>query len=288
MPDTEISIDEYLSARKDFVRGGDVVVKAAKSPASWDDNTRSARFVMSSEAVDRDKDIVVQAGLDIAEFAKNPVGFFAHRQRDFPVGQWSDIEKVLKGRPARTEGTLTFLPEGGDKDADRAAFHVKHGFIKTCSIGFMPTKIKRREADGEEWPGYMIEASKLLECSVVPIPANPDAMAKAVQGNEEFVMARDVVEDILDNWAKHPETGLIVPRAEFETAYKTLTGDRTSVVTLTEGAETSLLTKFRDSVKSLFTPPKPEAKAPVLATDEAKAKAAARLEAYRQKALAAN
>jgi hypothetical protein len=35
-----------------------------------------------------------------------------------------------------------------------------------------------------------------------------------------------MLEEVLDNWAKHPETGLIVPRSEFEDAWHKATANR--------------------------------------------------------------
>ena len=76
MSDKLTSIDEFLSHHKDFVKSGDVLLKASRSSSSWDPEKRSMRFVMSAEVEDRDRDIVYQDGLSIDEFLKNPVGFF--------------------------------------------------------------------------------------------------------------------------------------------------------------------------------------------------------------------
>lgn len=235
MSDNLVSVDEYLNARKGFTKG-DSVIKAAKAPTSWDPEKRSARFVMSAEVEDRDRDIVVQAGLGIDEFLRNPVAPFSHRSNDFPVGTWSDVEKLLNGRPRRTEGTLTLIPEGTDGVADRLAFHIASGSIRACSIGFIPKTIRRREkpqdAEGYSYPGYMIEEAELVECSPVTIPSNPAALAKSAA--EGDVLAKEIIEQVLDEWVKHPESGLLIPRAEFEAAHKVATGERTSVTVPSE------------------------------------------------------
>lgn len=232
MADDLVSIDEFLSARKDTVKGSGILMKASKAPSSWNADKRTARFVMSAEVEDRDRDIVVQAGIDLDGFTKNPVAPFAHQSRTFPVGTWSDIEKVLTGRPKRTEGTLNVLPEGTDQLADRLAAHIGAGTIRACSIGFVPKAVRKRDVPEDKknepyyWPGYSIDEAELVECSPCLIPANPAAFAKDAKG-DDLVLGREIVEDILDNWAKHPETGLIVPRAEFEAAYKLLTTPKT-------------------------------------------------------------
>jgi hypothetical protein len=234
MSDTQlVTVDEFLSSRKDFVKGGNVLMKAAKAPSTWNPEARTARFVMSSEAEDRDRDIVLQAGLDVTEFMKNPIAPFAHRSTDFPIGVWSDVEKNLTGRPRRTEGTLNLVPEGTDGVADRLAFHIGAGSIRACSIGFVPHAVERREVpesrrDSAFFPGYRIIEAELVECSPVAIPSNPAALAKSAA--EGDVLAREIIEQVLDEWTRHPETGLIVPRAEFEAAHKQATGGRSSVV----------------------------------------------------------
>ncbi|CAM5769814.1 HK97 family phage prohead protease [Bosea minatitlanensis] len=237
MADDIVSVDEFLAERKAFVktvegRSGDVLMKASRSaPSSWDASARTIRFVMSAEVEDRDKDIISQAGLAIDEFMKNPVAPFAHRSYDFPIGTWSDVEKVLGGRPKRTEGTLKLVPEGDDV-ADRLAVHLSAGTIRACSIGFIPKLIKRREkpqeADEWKWPGYEIIEAELVECSPCAIPSNPAALAKSAAKGD--VMARELIEEVLDTWAKHPETGLLIPRSEFEAAAKEASGNKLSLV----------------------------------------------------------
>lgn len=217
-----ISVDQFLSERKDFVKSGDVVVKGVRAPASWNPEARSAKFVMSSEAPDRDKDIINQAGLDITEFMKNPQGLMFHNSRSWPIGTWSDVVKV-NGRPKRTEGVLTLMKEGEEPDADRAAKHIAAGTLRAVSIGFIPKRLQRRpkEEDAGEWswPGYEILESEMVECSIVPVPAQPAALVKSADGDD--VLARELLEYVLDTYVKMPG-GLIVPRERYEEARKAL------------------------------------------------------------------
>jgi hypothetical protein len=290
--DNEISIDEFLSKRKDFVKSNGVLMKAAKAPSSWNDEERSVVMTMSTDQEDRDRDVVVQAGLDISEFLKNPVAPFAHRSYDFSVGNWSDVKKDLPGDHRSTEGKLTLLPAGGDAQVDRVAFHMKNGGIKMCSIGFMPKRVRRREEDADGgWPGYEIVEATLLECSPCLIGANPGALAKAAQNDEEAKWAREYIEEICDTWVKHPETGLLVPYGEFVAAYKALTGEKTTVTIgaadLTPDAEKSLLAKFTEGMKYIFKTTTPEPEVPKIASAETKAAALARAQAYRERQAAA-
>jgi hypothetical protein len=235
MADHLVSVDEFLNDRKAFVKGTDTLMKAARGAPSWDKEARTARFVMSAEVEDRDRDIILQEGLDVTEFLKNPVAPFSHRSGDFPIGNWQDVEKLLTGRPKRTEGTLKLLPKGIDGQVDRLAGHIEHGSIRACSIGFVPRAVERRpvpddKKEGYYYPGYKIIEAELVECSPVSVPSNPAALAKAAAEGDTH--AREIIEEVLDNWAKHPETGLLVPRAEFEAAFKVATGQRTSTIVL--------------------------------------------------------
>jgi phage head maturation protease len=229
----EVSVDEFMDSRKAFVRDDGSVVKAVRNggPKSWDPKARTVEFIMSAEIEDRDNDIIVQAGLNIERFiGENPVALPMHNHRALPIGKWTNVTKNLTGRPRRTEGKLHLMPEGVSQVADEIAAHFDFGSLKACSIGFLPSKVKRREVDEAKandptyYPGWMIEEAELLECSVVNIPANPAALAKhAAFGN---TYAKEMLEEVLDNWAKHPETGLLIPRSEFEDAWHKATHGR--------------------------------------------------------------
>lgn len=233
-----VSADEAQAKRQHHLKSvdaGTAVVKALSEPSSWNENERSAKFIMSSETPDRYADIVVQAGLKIDNFLKNPVGLLFHNSRTWPCGQWSDITKVLNGRPRRTEGKLTFVPKGIDEDADRAARHVAAGSIRSVSIGFIPNwdEVDMIINDEGEWTGGLrFNESELIECSLVPIPAQPDALVKDAGGN--FKIARSLLEDVLDNWAKTPE-GLIIPRKEYEEKYREMFPAKPVVTIRVEG-----------------------------------------------------
>lgn len=239
-----ISADEAHSLRKDQMRqgadGSELLMKAARSPSTWDSASRSARFVMTSQSVDRMGDVVVTAGLDTTEFEQNPVALMSHRSDTWPIGEWKNVEKMLRGRPPRMEGDLAFLKAGGpNSDVDTAAWYAENGFIRGASIGFLPDfdQMEMLMAEDGSWTGGLqFNAAKVIECSLCAIPANQDSLAKMFNGDRG--LAKEWIQDVLDNWACSPE-GLILPRAEFETAYQVLkAGDQ--VRTETTDARASL------------------------------------------------
>lgn len=213
-----VSLDEILTKRQDSVKlteAGDTLVKQFKAPSSWNDDTRSAKFVMSTEEPDRYGDVVVQSGLDISEFEKNPIALLFHDNRNFGIGLWSEVKKI-SGKPRRTEGTLNFAPEGISDEADKAVKHVSAGLMRCVSISFMPKDWESIVVDGR-WMGYRFNESELVECSLVPVPAHPSAIAKAAGGDRGVHL--QTIEKVLDEWAMTPE-GVIVPRAAYEREYQ--------------------------------------------------------------------
>jgi len=211
------------------VNSAGAVLKQFREPASFNRDERTARFVMSSESIDRMGDVVVQAGLDVSIFEKNPQALLFHNSRAFPIGLWENISKV-NGRPKRTEGTLRFMPEGEDEDADRTARHVAFGTLRAVSIGFIPKDVEVRRDDDERFAGFRITESEMIECSVVPVPANPDAIVKAADG--DFRMAYDLIEEVLDTYTKN-DAGLIVPREAYEQKRKEIQDETPSTISFT-------------------------------------------------------
>ncbi len=72
----------------------------------------------------------------------------------------------------------------------------------------------------------MIHEAELYECSPCCVPANPAALAKAAA--EGDVMAREMIEQVLDTWTL--EKGLIVPRKVFEDAHRGAGPTKSTVV----------------------------------------------------------
>ncbi|MCK4609422.1 MAG: HK97 family phage prohead protease [Gammaproteobacteria bacterium] len=123
------------------------------------------KFVISDETKDRAGEIVRVAGWDLTNFNKNGVVLFAHDYNSMPVG---------KATKTYVEGTK-LISEGIWAETEKAQTLRKlheDGFIKTVSVGFIP-----KEFDEDD--GSIITKAELLEYSVVPVPANPNALTLA-------------------------------------------------------------------------------------------------------------
>lgn len=176
---------------------------------------------MNAQTTDRYGDIVVTDGIQIDEFEKNPVGLLFHNARTWPVATWENLEKVLKGRPRRLEGDFVLLPPGGPvKEIDETEWMLANGGIRACSIGFTPDweEAEMILDEDEKWTGGIRWVrTTLLECSICAVPASPQALVKAA--GRDINLAKELLEDVLDNWVRTPE-GLLLSRAKFEKEYK--------------------------------------------------------------------
>jgi phage head maturation protease len=238
MSGQKVSVDEYLSKRGAHVgkteSGREAVFKGFAAPPSFDAEARKAEFTVSSQRIDRDGDIVVQKGIDLAAFEQNPQALLFHNSRGWPVGQWSDMRKKLRTDPPRTEGTLNFAPADGPiPEVDQSFWAVQNGLIRTVSIGFMPLDLEMIEHKDEDspWPyGFLISSSELYEISLVPVPAQSDAVAKDLLARGEAQPAREFIEEVMDQWARDPRTKMFVPKKELEETYTRYFGKNAAMI----------------------------------------------------------
>jgi HK97 family phage prohead protease len=158
-----------------------------------DPQERSIVHWISTESVDRYGDIVRAAGLNDANFAKNPVVLFGHDHRAFPVGKslWRKVTERggVKGVLAKTQFADTAQGHDVFKLWDG-------GYLNAASIGFIPleyTPIYEKDEEGHDrWTGgYEFTASDLLEYSIVPVPANQEALRLAIDNG--VLESRDVL-----------------------------------------------------------------------------------------------
>lgn len=228
MPE-KISIDEFLSKRKEFVTDGGALIKGAVMEKGFDAESRTGHFVVSTEEADRMRDVVSQDGLDITEFLKNPVALAFHRHTS-PIGVWENVEKKLSGRPKRTEADFKAHPEGTTAASDEVANLLSVGGLKACSIGFAVREIDYIRDDKGVWNGgFFISASELLEVSICAVPANPSALLKAADGNTRLFA--EALEYILDTYCEKTAGGIVV-RKDFETAYLAMKAPKTTATPL--------------------------------------------------------
>lgn len=122
-------------------------------------------YTITTEREDRVGDIVRVNGCRFENFLKNPVVLFNHDENK-PVGKVVGINIV----DGRIEAEIEFSKTQFGQEIQTL---VEEGILNAVSIGFIPLKKEPREKGG-----YDIQEWELLEVSIVPIPANPEALIR--------------------------------------------------------------------------------------------------------------
>lgn len=136
-----------------------------------DDMERQFRFTITTNGVDREKDVITADGWKVENYLKNPVVLWAHDYRQPPVGVSRSLE--------RTENGLASVCEFADpKDyalAGTVAALVRMGALRATSVGFRTLEWTW----DEQRDGINFISQELLEYSIVPVPANPECLIEA-------------------------------------------------------------------------------------------------------------
>lgn len=128
----------------------------------------------STPAVDRVGDIVEPMG---AKF-KTPMPLLLNHNHNLPVGQVTFAKPTAKGIPFKAQ--IPRVKEEGvvKQRVDEAIHSLKYGLISAVSIGFKAVDgaVERLKSGGlrfKEWEWF--------ELSLVPIPAQPEALITAIK-----------------------------------------------------------------------------------------------------------
>lgn len=157
-----------------------------------DDESRSLDFTISTDSVDRMGDTISVDGWKLDSYRKNPVVLWAHDSSSLPVAKASNI-RVEDGKlKARAE----FMPREISGMADAVYLSLKRGFLSATSVGFIPIKYAFSEEDGRSFGIDFIE-QELLEFSVVPVPANAEALIEARAAGIDIEPMLEWARDIL-------------------------------------------------------------------------------------------
>lgn len=133
------------------------------------------RIIISTGAVDRDKDRVFPQGAKIENYMRNPVVQFAHNYYEpwATVGRSKTIEITETGIIADFE----LRPAANDVDPQNIVLLLwDQDFIRACSIGFIPEAMMPNDLGGLDFVSW-----ELLEWSICAVPANQDALRLAAE-----------------------------------------------------------------------------------------------------------
>ena len=179
-----------------------------------DEQKRTARFVISTGNPDRDKDVIEPKGWVLKDFKTNPVVLWAHQSGQPPVARAS-ATSVQNGK---LMSTATFMSREISEFADSVFKMIVNKFLNASSVGFQPLELSFDEERG----GFNFIKQALHEWSVVPVPANAEALvgAKSMGINVEPIL--DWAKFTLDHYSREENA---------MAAYKILRAPQVQVVT---------------------------------------------------------
>ncbi len=146
---------------------------------SVDGESRSYWFTASTPTRDRMGDIIVQEGWRTQDFLKTggPI-LWGHDYFSTPIGNGKEV----RVSPNNLDIKVQFIPEGIDPLADRVERLVAGGHIRTGSVGFQVYKREPLNSDDLKQRPEVKYGERLygdlLEFSIVPVPANPEALSQ--------------------------------------------------------------------------------------------------------------
>jgi HK97 family phage prohead protease len=122
---------------------------------------------------------VVEQSWDLDNYKANPVVLWGHdpSNPDNVLGKAIEIVTEKEGDRKITTAKVQFAEEGTSRGVDVVWSLIKQGILKTVSVGFIPHTFK--DGDADSGIQQILADNELLEFSIVPIPANPNAVALA-------------------------------------------------------------------------------------------------------------
>jgi len=181
---------------KRVTRDASPLISAPIVTENEDEERKEAMLYASTRTLDRDAEIILPDGIQLEQYRKNPVLLWGHQWGELPIGSMKNLYSDTYG----LRGTAMFADTQQAKDVWQL---VKGGHVRTSSIGFIPTEVITRDRNPKEfaqmvtyaknaWAEFgddeaaavraFITKSILLENSIVPVPANPDATIQSVYG----------------------------------------------------------------------------------------------------------
>jgi HK97 family phage prohead protease len=181
-----LSEEQFREAAKDGTVDGTQTLRKAFIAEVKAMDDRALDFVISSAAVDRMGDTIAVDGWDLGNYRKNPVVLWAHDASQMPVAKASNI-RIEDGKlKARAE----FMPAEISAFAESVFRALKGGFLSAVSVGFAPVKYAFSDEPGRSF-GIDFLQQELLEFSVCPVPANPEALIEARSAGIDIAPIRD-------------------------------------------------------------------------------------------------
>jgi HK97 family phage prohead protease len=140
---------------------------------SFDATARTVDCIASTDAIDSYGESVDQETWSLTRFVANPVVLFGHDAHALPIGRASDV-RVERGA---LRAKIHFASAAANPLAEQCFQLVKEGALSAVSVGFVPGKVTTEKRGGDSV--VVLSDNELHEISVVPLPANPDALMRS-------------------------------------------------------------------------------------------------------------
>lgn len=126
-------------------------------------------FIISNASTDRYGESVIMEGIDTSQYMKNPVVLWGHDYAALPLGRTLSLRKDGGNLIAKVEFDTDIYDF-----ADTVYKQILRGTISAASIGGLVKAYGLTEENTTNWD--VIQELELVEWSVVPVPANPEAL----------------------------------------------------------------------------------------------------------------
>lgn len=173
---------------------------------SVDDTNKTVRFMISDNKVDRMNEIVDQGTWDFKNYLANPILLWNHSDEPQP----EDVLGTTVALETDEKEGATYATVKLDEDINTKAGLVwqqlLRGTLRCVSVGFI------NKSEGRDGTTPVLKDNELLEISIVPIPANPRAIALAYK---EGSINRKDARWLMDSMTK--ELGYLEKEMQHET-----------------------------------------------------------------------
>lgn len=156
------------------------------------EDERTITFVASDSTRDSVGTVLNQDNWDLTRFNSNGIIGYQHKVYGGRDDTDNPDNVIGKGHAYVEDGKLmvdiTFEPKEINELAEKIYQKVLFGSLRAVSVGFLPIG-KGRFGEGADAETYYFAGQQLLEVSVVNIPANPNALRKSMEAENDFLEA---------------------------------------------------------------------------------------------------
>ena len=217
------------------------------SGTSKDGGPKVYKAIASTDALDRDREVLLPKGCVTEEFLKNPVMLRIHDYGNVPVAKVHAIDIDEK----QVSFSFEFYD---DEEGKKLEDMYVRGFMSAFSVGLYPLKAQWIDPDGpksmelevadgttqtfsiedyKETPRRVVNQWELLEISPVPVPSNPEALLIRAKEN--------IVRKFMDGGKSAAEGKLF--ESQLDDKMKSLNSDLDTFLKSLEDEETVALPK---------------------------------------------